>query len=88
MSRLAAFWSFLDDGRCRLCLAEGRTILIADLPRVQSRGDSLRARHALINHCRSWHPTLVGAIEAGEIHRERLLGKETATSLDNIPAIA
>lgn len=65
MNRLASFWSFLDDGRCRLCDREGRANPVIDIARVRGSGDALRARNQLINHLRGWHPEYVEAAEAG-----------------------
>lgn len=71
MKRRATFWSWLDEGRCRMCLWFGRTVLVAD-PARHERGAALRARHALINHARAYHPTSVAAIECGGVlHQPR-----------------
>ena len=67
MTRLASFWSFLDEGRCRLCRIEGRDFSVVSLELVRTRGDSLRARNRVINHARSWHPGWADNIEAGAV---------------------
>lgn len=73
MNRVAAFWSWLDEGRCRLCAREARAILIADLARVRTPGDATRVRTSLIHHFRAFHPEYVKAIAGGRVMTRRLV---------------
>lgn len=85
MNRCAAFWSWLDEGRCRLCDREGRATLLVDLSRVRTSGDSTSARRSLVDHARAYHPEYVGAIGANRVFRPN--ERKFAEGLDNVPDI-
>ena len=85
MTRCAPFWTWLSEGRCRLCDREARATLLVDLARVRTPGDSTAARRALINHARAFHPEHVRAIEAGSFFQPN--ARKFAEGLDNLPAV-